>query len=94
MHGKTSGTTSVNYLETDAYFTRGNLNLQGQLEAGLAKGSAFNGGDAKWIGLSTLASYKITSRLEGIARFDYIKKMTKKWRWYAKPGVPCWLPDR
>ncbi|MFC3110811.1 DUF3138 family protein [Undibacterium arcticum] len=73
LHGKTSGTTSVNYLETDAYFTRGNLNLQGQLEAGLAKGSAFNGGDAKWIGLSTLASYKITSRLEGIARFDYIK---------------------
>lgn len=73
LHGKTSGTTSVNYLEGDAYFIRGAWTLQGQLEGGVAKGSAFNGGDAKWLGLSTLAAYKFTPRLEGIARFDYLK---------------------
>lgn len=73
LHGKTSASTSVNYLEGDAYFTRGNVTLQGQLEAGRATRTAFNGGDAAWIGLSTLGAYKFTPRLEGIARFDYLK---------------------
>lgn len=73
LHGKTSGTTSVNYVEADTYFIRGNLTLQGQLETGVTKNAAFNGGDAKWIGLSGLAAYKITPRLEGIVRVDYIK---------------------
>jgi hypothetical protein len=73
LHGKTSGNTSINYLETDAYFIRGDWTLQGQLESGQIKNGAFNGGDARWTGLSTLAAYKFTPRVEGIARFDYIK---------------------
>lgn len=73
LHGKMSSSTSVNYLEADTYFIRGDWTLQGQLEAGVTKHAAFNGGDAKWMGLSGLAAYKITPRLEGIARVDYIK---------------------
>jgi hypothetical protein len=76
LHGKMSATTSVNYLEADTYFIRGDLTWQGQIEAGQTNNAAFNGGDAKWIGLSTLAAYKITPRLEGIARLDYIKNST------------------
>lgn len=73
LHGKMSGTTSVNFLEADSYFIRGDLTLQGQIEVGQTKNAAFNGGDAKWVGLSTLAAYKITPRLEGIVRLDYIR---------------------
>jgi hypothetical protein len=68
-----SGSTSVNYVEGDTYFIRGDMTLQGQVEIGQTKNAAFNGGNAKWIGLSTLAAYKITPRLEGIARFDFVK---------------------
>ncbi|MES2048983.1 MAG: DUF3138 family protein [Pseudomonadota bacterium] len=73
LHGKMSSTTSVNYVEADTYFIRGDLTLQGQLETGITKSAAFNGNDAKWVGVSGLAAYKFMPRLEGIARFDYIK---------------------
>lgn len=73
LHGKMSSATSVNYLEADAYFIRGDWTLQGQVETGVTKHAAFNGGDAKWASLSGLAAYKITPRLEGIVRLDYIK---------------------
>lgn len=65
----------VDLMEVDGYFTRGDWNFQGQLSYGRQKANAFNGfsGDqAQWYGLSSLASYKLTPRLETIARFDYI----------------------
>ena len=58
--------------EVDAYFIRGNVTLQGQLNYGQQKSAAFNGGDSRWYGLSALGAYKITPRLELATRFDYI----------------------
>ncbi|WP_317203263.1 DUF3138 family protein [Janthinobacterium sp.] len=65
----------VDLLEADAYFTRGDWNLQGQLAYGRQGATASNGYNSdrqNWWGLSTLASFKLTPRLESIARFDYI----------------------
>ncbi|MEC5161600.1 MULTISPECIES: DUF3138 family protein [unclassified Janthinobacterium] len=65
----------LDLLEVDGYFTRGDWNVQGQLSYGRQGATASNGYSAdkqKWWGLSTLASFKVTPRLETIARFDYI----------------------
>ena len=58
--------------EIDAYFIRGDLTLQGQVNLGSQKNAAFNGGDSAWWGLSGLAAYKMTPRLELVSRLDYI----------------------
>jgi len=58
--------------ELDTYFIRGDLTLQGQFNFGNQKAAAFNGGDARWWGLSGLAAYKVTPRLEIAARLDYL----------------------
>jgi hypothetical protein len=62
----------LDMFEVDGYFTRGDWNLQGQIGGGRWKNNAFNGGDAVWAGISTLASYHITPRLEGVVRLDYL----------------------
>lgn len=65
----------VDLMEVDGYFTRGDWNFQGQLSYGRQKANAFNGfsgEQSQWYGLSSLASFKVTPRLESIARFDYI----------------------
>jgi len=65
----------LDILEIDGYFIRGDVTWQGQLNYGRQKstaGNAFAGGYNSWYGLSTLFAYKMTQRLEGIARFDYI----------------------
>lgn len=58
--------------EVDAYFIRGDLTLQGQINYGTQKEAAFNGGDARWWGASVLGAYKLSPRLEVAARLDYI----------------------
>jgi hypothetical protein len=58
--------------EVDAYFIRGDLTLQGQFNYGTQKLAAYDGGDSRWWGLSTLAAYKLTPRLEVSARLDYL----------------------
>jgi hypothetical protein len=74
-----TGNTRVGLIEVDGYFIRGDWTLQGQLSYGGQKQAAVTAdpttGDLRnssWYGLSTLAAYKFTPRLEGIARFDYI----------------------
>ncbi|HAT30641.1 MAG TPA: hypothetical protein DCW29_07230, partial [Janthinobacterium sp.] len=65
----------VDMVEADGYYTRGDWNFQGQLSYGRQGATAANGYSTdkqNWYGLSTLASFKITPRLESIARFDYI----------------------
>ena len=65
----------VDLVEVDGYFTRGDWNLQGQLaygRQGATPSNAYSGDRQTWWGLSSLASYKITPRLESAARFDYI----------------------
>ena len=62
-------------VEVDGYFTRGDFNMQGQLSYGRQAANDYNGyssDKSTWYGFSALASYKITPRLEAIARLDYI----------------------
>lgn len=62
-------------MEVDGYFTRGDWNFQGQLSYGRQGANAYNGyssDKSTWYGFSSLASYKITPRLEAIARLDYL----------------------
>ena len=58
----------------DGGYTRGDLSLNGQVSVGRLKGGAANGSgdDAKWFGLSGFSGYKVTPRLQAIARYDYI----------------------
>jgi hypothetical protein len=69
--------TMAHLFEVDAYFIRGDWSLYGQVSFGQQKGAAiFNSDgqlrDARWWGLSGTAAYKITPRLEGVLRADYI----------------------
>ena len=58
--------------EVDAYFIRGDLTLQGQINLGSQKNAAYNGNNSEWWGLSGLAAYKMSPRLELVSRLDYI----------------------
>lgn len=60
--------------EVDGYYIRGDWTLQGQAGVGRIRNAAGDGSgaDAKWWGLSGLAGYKITPRLQALARVDYI----------------------
>jgi hypothetical protein len=78
--GSQAADSRVDLYEVDAYFIRGDWTLQGQLSYGQQKGAAIapdpiTGAlrDAKWTGLSALAAYKFTPRLEGTARYDYVQ---------------------
>jgi hypothetical protein len=65
----------VDLFEVDGFFTRGDWNFQGEIGAGRQRGTAQNGyatDRQNWYGLSSLASYKVTPRLDAIARFDFI----------------------
>jgi hypothetical protein len=69
--------TTVNLFEVDGYFVRGDWSFFGQASYGQHKGAAiFNSDgvlrDASWWGLSGTAAYKITPRLEGVLRADYV----------------------
>jgi hypothetical protein len=72
--------TTVNLLEFDGYFIRGDWTLQGQVSFGKQKAAAITADpttgdlrDAQWWGVSGLAAYKFTPRVEGTARLDYIE---------------------
>ncbi|MRW91787.1 DUF3138 family protein [Duganella sp. FT80W] len=60
-------------LSSDAFYTRGAVSLNGQINVGQWRNKAFNGGDARWAGTSLQAAYKVTPRLELVARGDYLK---------------------
>jgi hypothetical protein len=72
--------TSVNLIEFDGYFIRGDWTLQGQIGYGRQANAAITADpttgdlrDSEWWGLSGLAAYKFTPRFEGTVRADYIK---------------------
>jgi hypothetical protein len=78
--GNQSKDTMANLFEADAYFIRGDWTLQGQASFGMQKQASITPDpvtgdlrDARWWGLSGLAAYKFTPRLEGIVRADYIE---------------------
>lgn len=71
--------TAVHLFEIDAYFIRGDLTVQGQLSYGQQRNAAISADPltgelrkARWYGVSGLAAYKLSPRLEAIVRGDYI----------------------
>ncbi len=73
--------TMANLFEVDAFFTRGDWSLFGQVSVGQQKDAAIFNSDgvlrnAKWWGLSSTAAYKLTPRLEGVLRADFISNKT------------------
>jgi hypothetical protein len=79
-YDKSSTSTRLDLFEFDAYFTRGDWTVQGQISLGRQKAAAiaadpFTGDlrDARWTGLSALAAYKFNPRLEGVVRIDHIR---------------------
>ena len=73
--------TSVHLLEADAYYIRGDWSLYGQASYGQQQRAAIFNSDgelrnAKWWGVSAMAAYKITPRLEAMVRADYVNNTT------------------
>lgn len=87
VHGKAANfadanaaKTKLDLFEFDAYFIRGDWTVQGQLSLGRHNGASIapdpdTGAlrEARWEGLSGLVAYKLTPRLELIARADHIR---------------------
>ena len=74
LSGAHSGSTrSFDVMALDGGFTRGDWQLNGQLTLGQLKEGAYAGGDASWSGLSGLVGYKLSPRLQLLARADYIE---------------------
>lgn len=72
--------TRVDLFEVDAYFIRGDLTLQSQLSLGQQRRAAISADPvtgelrtARWVGVSGLAAYKLSPRLEAIARLDHLR---------------------
>ncbi len=84
VHGKAAnlvqgtGDTGLHLFEVDGYYTRGDWTAQGQISYGQQSKAAIATKDdgslqtARWVGVSGLGAYKITPRLEGVVRADYI----------------------
>lgn len=75
--GDAGKNTMIHLLEADAYYIRGDWSFFGQVSYGQQKKAAiFNSDgvlrDARWWGLSGTVAYKLTPRLEGVLRADYI----------------------
>lgn len=76
LDGKDSLYTTI---EFDGWYTRGDLTLNGHVTYGAQQKAAItadpNTGklrDSQWVGVSALAAYKFTQRLEGVLRADYV----------------------
>ena len=66
-------TRSFDVVAVDGNFTRGDWQMNGQVTLGQLKDGAYMGGDASWSGLSGLVGYKLTPRLQLLARADYLE---------------------
>jgi hypothetical protein len=71
--------SAVHLFELDGYFIRGDWTVQGQVSLGMQRKASITPDpdtgelrDARWWGLSGLAAYKFTPRLEGTVRADYL----------------------
>ena len=85
LHGKMVNFASVDgkdtwadTVELDGWYTRGDLSLFGhavwgrQKQAAIATDTIGIPLDSEWVGVSVMAAYKVTPRLEGVLRGDYI----------------------
>jgi hypothetical protein len=68
-----TSTRAFDVIAVDGGFTRGDWQFNGQATLGQLKGGAYAGGDASWSGLSGLVGFKLTPRLQLLARADYLE---------------------
>lgn len=71
LHGSVNRNFRV--MAVDGGYTHGDWQFNGQLSSGWMRNAASNGGDAEWTGLSGLMGYKVTPRLQLLARADYLE---------------------
>lgn len=91
VHVRTNDPASganADLMEIDGYHTRGDLTLQGQFSFGRMIGGAMDlsGSDARWWGVSGLVGYKLTPRLQALARLDYIDNRANGGGIYFNPA--------
>ncbi|MEF7615781.1 DUF3138 family protein [Aquincola sp. MAHUQ-54] len=102
LHGKspnynTGEGSTAHLFEVDGYYIRGDWTLQGQLSFGRQKDAAItpdadgNWRDASWWGVSGLAGYAFTPRLQGLVRADYLNNKKNGGGLYTYNGY--YLPD-
>ncbi|MCI1192056.1 DUF3138 family protein [Calidifontimicrobium sp. SYSU G02091] len=87
LHGKTANyncvdqacsKTMTHLFEVDGWYTRGDLTLGGQIGFGMQKKGAIipdadgNFRDSRWWGVSGMAGWNFTPRLQGLVRVDYL----------------------
>ena len=70
-HGSVNRNFDV--MAIDGGYTHGDWAFNGQLSAGTQRSAASNGDDAAWTGVSGLVGYKLTPRLQLLARADYVE---------------------
>lgn len=71
----------------DGGYTHGDWAFNGQFSAGTQRNAAANGDDASWMGVSGLVGYKLTPRLQLLARADYVDNSKNGGGTYAYNGV-------
>lgn len=97
--------TMTHLFEVDGWYTRGDLTLGGHIGLGMQEKAAIipdadgNYRDARWWGVSGLAGWNFTPRLQGLVRADYIHNRTNggglfgyTGYWYGADGAS--LDDR
>ena len=88
LHGNANRNFRV--MAVDGGYTHGDWQLNGQLSSGWMRNAASNGGDAEWTGLSGLVGFKLTPRLQLLARADYLENAKNGGGTYAslQPAAP------
>lgn len=71
LHG--GANREFNIMALEAGYTKGDLQLNGQLTTGQMARAAANGDTATWTGVSGLLGYKVVPRLQLLARLDMIE---------------------
>jgi hypothetical protein len=74
-----SADTMTHSVEVDGFFSRGDWNVTGQLGLGMQRRAAITADpltgdlrDSRWWGASALVGYRLTPRVELVARWDYL----------------------
>ncbi|MCX7241204.1 MAG: DUF3138 family protein [Burkholderiales bacterium] len=83
-HGQ--GNREFNIMAIDGGYVRGDWAFNGHLNFGDQTGAAANGGNASWKGISGLVGYKLTPRLQLLARADFIENRSNGGGTYAYNG--------
>jgi hypothetical protein len=84
LHGATN--REFNVMALEAGYTKGDLQVNGQLTAGSMARAAANGDTANWMGVSGLVGYKVVPRLQLLARLDMIDNHANGGGTYAYNG--------